>query len=195
MNIWVGVTMLVGFIVSGLAVYLGIKAMQSIRANRLLEGGADADEKIPMALLQQRSLWNILSMFVGIALMMWLFAGHPVSGFFENDSLRMSITAVLVVTLMANLFLMLPTSKKGKWSDAYDERDEIVLQRATSFQTFGLFGINVIWSLGLTEYYWDAGSIPIDIPYLMFWSNFLKQIDWNRIWLLVDRPLWELISY
>ncbi|NQV29457.1 MAG: hypothetical protein HQ508_01095 [Candidatus Marinimicrobia bacterium] len=68
---------------------------------------------------------------------------------------------------------MLPTSKQGRWSKLLDEWDEIVLSRASAFQLSGLLILSVIWTIGLSEYYWKAGSIPIVIPYLMFWSNFL----------------------
>ncbi|MBC8375408.1 MAG: hypothetical protein H8E26_05125 [FCB group bacterium] len=173
MNIWFGVTMVSAFIVSALAAYLGVRALQvlKVRKAKLEEGGEIVN--IPMAILQQRSLWNILSITIGVLIISWLFKGYAVSEFFANDKLRISITAVVAVTLMVNLFLMLPTSKKGRWSKMFDERDELVLSKASNFQIVGLLILSVIWTIGLTEYYWEAGSIPIDIPYLMFWSNFL----------------------
>ncbi len=173
MNIWLSVTMLSAFIISALAAYLGVRALKNIRATRKLNEQRDESVKIPMAILQQRSLWNILSMFIGIIVMAWIFDGHSVSEFFQNDTLRISLTAVLTATLLINLFLMLPTSKRGKWAKYFDERDELVLQRAGNFQIVGILILSVIWTVGLTEYYWEIGSIPIDIPYLMFWSNFL----------------------
>ena len=173
MNIWFGVTMMSAFIISAFGAYLGVRALQVMRAKRILSGEGDSSIKIPMAILQQRSLWNILSMFIGIGVMTWLFSGHSVSEFFQNASLRISLGSVLTITLLVNLFLMLPTSKRGRWAKHFDERDDLVLQRAGSFQISGILTLSVIWTFGLTEYYWEAGSIPIDIPYLMFWSNLL----------------------
>lgn len=173
MNIWFAITMMSTFIISAIAVYLGVRALQvlKLRKAKLSDGGELVNN--PMAILQQRSLWNILSITIGVLVISWLFKGHAVSEFFGNDNLRFGITAVVALTLMMNLFLMLPTTKKGRWSKLFDERDELVLSRASNFQISGLLILSVIWTIGLTEYYWEAGSIPIDIPYLMFWSNFL----------------------
>jgi len=173
MNLWLYLTISVAFIISALAAYLGVRAIRTIRSARAQQGDNDSSEKIPMALLQQRALWNILSMFVGVSIMFWLFSGHTVTDFFKDTTLRISLTGVLTVTLLVNLYLMLPTTKKGKWARYFDERDELVLNRASNFQIIGILILSVIWTVGLTEYYWDAGSIPIDFPYLMFWSNFL----------------------
>lgn len=173
MNIWLSTTMMGTFLVSAMAAYLGVRALQvlKLRKAKMEQGGEQIS--IPMALLQQRSLWNILSITVGVLIMLWLFKGHAVTEFFQNDRLRISLTVVVALTLMINLFLMLPTARKGRWSKLLDERDHLVLSRATNFQIVGLLSLSVIWTIGLTEYYWEAGAIPIDIPYLMFWSHFL----------------------
>lgn len=173
MNLWLIVTISAVFIISALGAYLGVRAIRTIRTAGASQGDIESGEKIPMALLQQRALWNILSIFIGIAIMFWLFLGHTVTDFFQDTALRISLTVVLTATLLVNLFLMLPTTKKGKWAKHFDERDELVLNRASNFQIIGILILSVIWTVGLTEYYWDAGSIPIDFPYLMFWSNFL----------------------
>ncbi len=173
MNIWFGVTMVSALFVSGMAAYMGIRALQRLKERKSqLEAGGEIIN-IPMAMLQKRSLWNILSITIGVLVISWLFKGHAVSEFFADDKLRISITAVIALTLMVNLFLMLPTSKKGRFSNMFDERDELVLTKASNFQIVGLLLLSVVWTIGLTEYYWEAGSIPVDIPYLMFWSNFL----------------------
>jgi len=173
MNIWLSSTMLGAFLVSAMAAYLGVRALQVLRLRKAKMEQSGEVVNIPMAILQQRSLWNMLSISIGVAIILWLFKGHAVTEFFQNDKLRISLTAVVALTLLVNLFLMLPTSQKGRWSKLFDERDELVLQRAGSFQIIGILILSVIWTVGLTEYYWEAGSIPVDIPYLMFWSNFL----------------------
>ncbi len=173
MNTWLIITVSIAFLVSAFGAYLGVKTLRSLRDRKraLTENGEQ--QKIPMAAIQQRALWNILSMFIGLIILFWMFDGHAVTDFFKDDTFRISSTGVLCVMLLINLFLMLPTSKKGKWSELFDERDELVLTRAGTFQLVGILLLSVIWTVGLTEYYWTAGAIPIDIPYLMFWSNFL----------------------
>ncbi|MBT4359836.1 MAG: hypothetical protein HOD11_02585 [Candidatus Marinimicrobia bacterium] len=173
MNVWLIVTLSLGFVVSALGIYLAVRTLQKMRTGQFNSEGDGAADDVSMAIIQKRSFWNILSMFIGICIMTWLFWGHSVSDFFQNTSLRISLTSALTLTLLVNLFLMLPTSKRGSWSKMFDERDELVLQRAGAYQISGILLLSVVWTFGLTEYYWDAGSIPIAIPYIMFWSNLL----------------------
>jgi hypothetical protein len=173
MNIWFLTTMIAAFILSAVGAIIGVRTLRAMQARKGIVNHGDESLTIPMAALQQRALWNIFSMFVGMGIMVWLFSGHEVTDFFEDDRFRIWLTSVIVLTLLINLLLMLPTSRRGRWSKLFDERDELVLSRASAFQLTGLLCLSVIWTIGLTEHYWNAGSIPIDIPYLMFWSNFL----------------------
>ncbi len=172
MNIWFLTTMLAAFLLSAVGAFIGVRTLRSVRFRGSHIPGSEEITN-PMADLQRRALWNLLTMFVGISIMLYLFAGHSVTDFFKDDTFRIGFTFVVAMTLVINLILMLPTSKRGRWSKLFDERDELVLSRASAFQLTGLMILSVIWTFGLTEYYWNVGAIPIDIPYLMFWSNFL----------------------
>ena len=173
MNFWLSTTMLAAFLISATAAYLAVRALQVLKLRKAKIDHGGEVIKIPMALLQKRSLWNIVTIATGVSTIMWLFKGHAVTDFFQNEEFRITLTGVIMVTLGISVLLMLPTSRKSRWSKLLDERDRLVLSRATNFQVVGIMILGFVWTIGLTELYWEAGTIPIDIPYLVLWSQFL----------------------
>lgn len=171
MNAWVVITFAAGVVICGLGIYTAIRSMQ--QGHERVRDQKGQNENIPMTLMQIRSIWAMVNILAGSGLIIYLIISRPITDFFEDASYRIVVTVILTVMLLINLFIMIPTSRKGKWSDLLDERDQQVLDKATNFQIAGILLINAIWAVGLTEYYWSVQTIPIQFPYLMFWSSFL----------------------
>jgi hypothetical protein len=52
-----------------------------------------------------------------------------------------------------------------------DERDRAVLARSFSVESMVVLVSLVAWTVGLTEAFWDEGSIPVAYLQLLFWST------------------------
>ncbi|NQV29456.1 MAG: hypothetical protein HQ508_01090 [Candidatus Marinimicrobia bacterium] len=103
MNIWFLTTMIAAFLLSSIGAFIGVRALQSMRVCRELPMSGSEAITIPMAALQQKALWNILTMFVGICIMLYWFAGREVTDFIKDDTFRISLTLIVVITLGINL--------------------------------------------------------------------------------------------
>ena len=96
---------------------------------------------------------------------------NGVTSFFDNDVMRWTVTGLIVGVLVSWAILLAPIRMgTGPAKALYDERDETVVRRASHVQLWGVIGAVIIWTIALTEIYWDEGEIPIVFPYLIFWS-------------------------
>jgi hypothetical protein len=124
-----------------------------------------------MAPLQKRA-W--LGLGIGAVLSAAILAVLIINGatsFYDNDVMRWIVTGLIVGMLVSWAILLAPIFRgTGPAKALYDERDETVVRRASHMQLWGVIGSVVIWTIALTEVYWDEGSIPIVFPYLIFWS-------------------------
>jgi len=124
-----------------------------------------------MASLQKRA-W--LGLGIGAVLSAAILAVLIINGatsFYDNDVMRWIVTGLIVGVLVSWAILLAPVLRGvGPTKALYDERDETVVKRASQMQLWGVIGSVVIWTIALTEVYWDEGAIPIVFPYLIFWS-------------------------
>ena len=63
-------------------------------------------------------------------------------------------------------------ARSGRGVDV-DERDLAILRRAPQVQLIAVMLTLVGWVIGLTETYWEQGSIPIMWPYIMMMTTLL----------------------
>ncbi len=73
----------------------------------------------------------------------------------------------------------------GVWAAAYavlrrrgaaivaDERDRAILARSFSVESMIVLVSLVVWTVGLTEAFWDEGAVPIGYLQLLFWSTLI----------------------
>jgi hypothetical protein len=57
--------------------------------------------------------------------------------------------------------------------------------RAPVVQLWAVFISLAVWSITLTEIYWDQGQIPVIFPYLVFMSLFIVNVLSQSIGILV----------
>jgi hypothetical protein len=72
--------------------------------------------------------------------------------------------------LLLGLLLSTPWKGRRKPGVDIDERDLAIMRRAPQVQLLAVMLTLAGWVIGLTEYYWEAGVMPIMWPYLMMWS-------------------------
>lgn len=121
-----------------------------------------------MAPLQKRAWWGLgVGLAFGIALLLVFIIKGDVTTFNEDLSYRLTVSALWAGGLIAYLIVMSVTLRRR---GQIDERDRLILDRATKTQLWALVITMVAWTLSLTEIYWDKGSIPIIYLYLIFMS-------------------------
>ena len=121
-----------------------------------------------MAPMQKRAWWGLaIGIVFAVALLLLFIIKGDVTTFNEDPGYRITVAILWVGTLVAYLVVMKLTLRK---SEQFDERDRLILDRATSVQLWALIVTLVAWTLALTEVYWDTGCIPVIFLYLIFIS-------------------------
>lgn len=124
-----------------------------------------------MAPLQKRA-W--LGLGIGIAAsaaILALLITRGVTSFYDEDQTRWIFYALVVGMTVAWAVLLAPVFRRsGRARALSDERDEAIIRRATQVQFWGIIASIVVWSIALTEVYWDQGEIPIVFPSLIVWT-------------------------
>ena len=137
-----------------------------------------------MAPLQKRA-W--LGLGIGLAISAAILAVLIIKGatsFYDDNAMRWLITA-LVVGMLVTWAVILAPSILSRGKALYDERDEAIIRRAQQVQLWGIIGLMVVWTIALTEVYWDQGQIPIVFPYLIFWSVMMVNMLSQSIGILI----------
>ena len=137
-----------------------------------------------MAPLQKRA-W--LGLGIGVVTSAAILAVLIIKGatsFYDDNAMRWLITGLVVGMLVAWAVILAP-SISGHGKALYDERDKAIIRRAQQVQLWGVIGLMVVWTIALTEVYWDQGQIPIVFPYLIFWSVMMVNMLSQSIGILI----------
>ena len=122
-----------------------------------------------MAPLQKRALYGLAFGVVwAVAIIVVFIVKGGVSTFSEDQGFRLIIDGLWVGGLIFYGILMLTLRKKSQ----VDERDRLILGRAPVVQLWAVIFSLVIWTIVLTESYWDQGIPPI-FMYLVFMSTLI----------------------
>ena len=127
-----------------------------------------------MAPLQRRALIALILGLVWTALLVALFIHvGGIERFSTDATSRILLSLSFVAMLIANALLGVPWKARYGRDVDIDERDVAILRRAPQVQLLAIMLTLAAWVIGLTEYYWDQGSIPIMWPYLMMFSTLI----------------------
>ena len=141
-----------------------------------------------MAPLQKSALVSLAIGLVLTAVLVLLFvAWGGIESFSENTNTRMMLSALFVVTVVAVGVFGTPLKARRGPDSEVDERDLAILRRAPQVQLVAVMLTLAGWTIGLTEYYWEQGLIPIHWSYLMMWSALIA--------ITLARSLGVLIGY
>lgn len=136
-----------------------------------------------MAPLQKRALYGLaIGIVWAIAIIVVFITKGGVSAYTEDQGMRMILTALLIGGLLAYSIMMITTLRK---SGQVDERDRLILGRAPVVQLWAVFISLAVWSIALTEIYWDQGQIPVIFPYLVFMSLFIVNVLAQSLGILI----------
>ncbi len=125
-----------------------------------------------MAPLQKRALVSLLVGIVMTVVLVVLFVSlGGVRSFASDTTTRLVLSALFVATIVIVGVVGTPWKARNAPSAEVDERDLAILRRAPGVQLVAVMLTLAGWVIGLTEYYWEEGVIPIHWPYLMMWSS------------------------
>jgi len=142
-----------------------------------------------MAPLQKRALYGLAFGVVwAIAIIVVFIVKGGVSTFTEDQGFRIVIDVLWVGGLIFYGILMLTLRKQSQ----VDERDRLILGRAPVVQLWAVIFSMVIWTIVLTESYWDQGIPPI-FMYLVFMSTLIVSAVAQSIGILIG--YWRMGRY
>ena len=134
-----------------------------------------------MAPLQKRALYGLVFGVVwAVAIIVVFIVKGGVSTFREDQGFRLIIDGLLIGGLIFYAILMLTLRKQTQ----VDERDRLILGRAPVVQLWAVIFSLVIWTIVLTESYWDQGIPPI-FMYLVFMSTLIVSAVAQSIGILI----------
>lgn len=124
-----------------------------------------------MAPLQKGALYSlVIGLVLVISLLVILVVQGDITAFDRDPNLRLILYAVLigvplVYLILVNLSLRKPTQ--------VDERDRLIIERASWTQWLAVILSLVAWTITLTEIYRDRGQVPIVFLNLIFVSTLI----------------------
>ena len=134
-----------------------------------------------MAPLQKRALYGLAFGVVwAVAIIVVFIVKGGVSTFSEDQGFRLIIDVLWIGGLIFYGILMLTLRKQSQ----VDERDRLILGRAPVVQLWAVIFSLVIWTIVLTESYWDQGIPPI-FMYLVFMSALIVSAVAQSIGILI----------
>jgi hypothetical protein len=105
----------------------------------------------------------------GMAILVLVFG---VEGFHGQSAARFSFWLLLLAGVGIWTVVWYWT-RRDAGSLVVDERDRAVLARSFSVESMVVLVSLVAWTVGLTEAFWDEGSVPVSYLQLLFWSTFV----------------------
>jgi hypothetical protein len=126
-----------------------------------------------MATLQKRALISLVVGLLWTAILVVLFITRGGVQAFETDDSTRILISLLYVGLLATAFFSLSWKTRSGGGVDVDERDLAILKRAPQIQLIAVMLTMAGWVIGLTETYWEQGSIPVMWPYLMMMSTLI----------------------
>ena len=127
-----------------------------------------------MTLFQKRA-WLELGLFLAasVALVIALVTSG-LAGYEQNEGMRQLVAIVFAaVAVVYALGIWLFRRQLGRTGIVADERDRRIVIRARATQLGAVILALAAWTIALTEYYWDAGSVPVGVLYPIFLSVIL----------------------
>jgi hypothetical protein len=161
--LWAVAALLGGF----LALAIGARRVQ--RASPVPE--LPPGETLPPTVLQRLARGT-----VAVGLIVALAAGAIIAWagprtFYEDDTTRGAVTLLLLLSL---IILASFSFRAGAWmrqsTGPLDERDRAILEKAPAIEGTPMLITLVLWTIGLQEAFWSAGSVPLVYLNLVFWS-------------------------
>jgi len=127
-----------------------------------------------MTLFQKRA-WLELCLFLAASVALVIAVGTSgLGGYAENDSMRIFFeAAILIVAVVYGIGMWFFRWQLRRAGVLADERDKRIIVNARTTQLVAAVLALLVWTIALTEYYWEAGTVPVGVLSLLFFSIIL----------------------
>ncbi len=127
-----------------------------------------------MTLFQKRA-WLELCLFLAASVALVIAVGTSgLGGYTENDSMRIFFeAAILIVAVVYGIGMWFFRWQLRRAGVLADERDKRIIVNARTTQLVAAVLALLVWTIALTEYYWEAGTVPVGVLSLLFFSIIL----------------------
>ena len=144
-----------------------------------------------MAPLQKRAWWGLVTGIIFAAALLIVFiVNGDVTRFDEELGYRIPVYILWIGGLVAYLVIMNLTLRR---QNQIDERDKLILDRATKLQLGALIVTLVIWTVSLTVAYSDDRAVPVVFLYLIFISIQIINIIAQSLGIIIG--YWRMDRY
>jgi len=167
--LWIVVALLIG----GLLVWHAAwRTRQSLPEIELPPG-----EAMPRAPVQRLAARFLAVIIVLIAAAAALVAYNGPQAWWNEDPLRLTVTALLIAAVVALLLFNLRVKALHERGDgSFDERDGVILGRACGGVGGAMMVVTAVWMIALTEAHRDTHLVPTYYLYLLFWSLVMTHV-------------------
>ncbi|MFC2069576.1 hypothetical protein ACFLTB_00160 [Chloroflexota bacterium] len=112
-----------------------------------------------MAPLQKRSLYSLITgLVLAIALAVVFITRGDVTTFDDDLGFRLTVYALWIAVPLAYLIIVQLTLRKP---EQIDERDRLIIVKASKTQYLAVLFSLVAWVIALTEVFWEQGQVPV----------------------------------
>jgi hypothetical protein len=127
-----------------------------------------------MTLFQKRA-WLELGLFLAASVALAIaVVTSGLGGAAENDSMRIFFEAAIVIIAVVygiGMWFFRWQLRRGRV--LADERDRRIIAHARTTQLVAAVLALLVWTIALTEYYWEAGTVPVGVLSLLFYCVIL----------------------
>jgi hypothetical protein len=144
-----------------------------------------------MAPLQKRALYGlILVLFFSAAMFILFFSGGGIDKFEADAGFRLAVDALCIAGLVTPLVLFRPIMQN---QSKFDERDKLIMNKATFIQWATVIVSLAAWVIILTEAYHTGGKVPVNYLYILFLSILLISTLAQSLGILIG--YWRMNSH
>ena len=164
---------IVGLLIAGILVYV-----TSLRTRQLLpEIMLPPGEKLPRTPLQRLAGRTLLIVVLLTGVATGLLAWHGPQVWWDDDSIRLTVTFVLIAALVVySIFTLRIRALEARSDGSFDERDSTILSRSYAGVGGALMVVLAMWMIALTEAFYETHLIPSYYLYLIFWSCVMTNV-------------------
>jgi len=150
---------------------LAARAAMPDRAPEQAVDGTEDAAGAPLAPLQRVAWWTLGAGTAFVAAVVALILRHGVSAYWEDASVRLPVTALMLGGLIACLAPMIVARRRATARGvAVDERDLEILARAPRVRGASVLVCLALWTAALMEAFRAQGQVPTAFLALVFWS-------------------------
>lgn len=130
-----------------------------------------AGERLPATPLQRLARWCIAGGSLLSAAAAGLVIRFGPQTFYDDDRLRLAVTALLLAAMAVLAFFSLRLRLWAARDEAaLDERDQAIFGRAPAAQSVAMLTTLAVWVIALQETFLSTRLVPMVYLYLVFWS-------------------------